>query len=63
MDLDKITTFDEDKYVELEAFYPNTGRVREAAKKVFFLVAGPLRGGGGGEGLNGCATREKGTFF
>ena len=31
----------------------------EAAKKVIFLVAGPLRGGG----LNGCATKEKITFF
>ena len=29
-------------------------------KKVLFLVAGPLRGGGG---LNGCATKEKITFF
>ena len=28
-------------------------------KKVIFLVAGPLRGGG----LNGCATKEKRTFF
>ena len=34
--------------------------LREAAKKVIFLVAGPLRGGGG---LNGCATKEKRTFF
>ena len=24
-------------------------------------MAGPLRGGGGG--LNGCSTKEKGTFF
>ena len=30
----------------------NALKVREAAKKVLFLVAGPLRGGGG---LNGCA--------
>ena len=29
-------------------------------KKVFFLVDGPLRGGGG---LNGCATKEKSNFF
>ena len=29
-------------------------------KKVIFLVAGPLRGGGG---LNGCATKEKSTFL
>ena len=35
-------------------------RVREAAKKVLFLGAGPLRGGWG---LNGCATKEKRTFF
>ena len=34
--------------------------LREAAKKVLFLVAGPLRGGGG---LNGRATKEKRTFF
>ena len=33
--------------------------VREAAKKVLFLVAGPLRGGE----VNGCATKEKRTFF
>ena len=32
----------------------------EAAKKIIFLVAGPLRGG---EGLNGFATKEKITFF
>ena len=32
---------------------------REATKKVPFLVAGPLRGGG----LNGFATQEKITFF
>ena len=29
-------------------------------KKILFLVAGPLRGGGG---ANGCATKEKRTFF
>ena len=29
-------------------------------KKVLFLVAGPLRGGGR---LNGCANKEKRTFF
>ena len=28
-------------------------------KRVLFLVAGPLRGGG----VNGCATKEKRTFF
>ena len=33
--------------------------LREAAKKVRFLVAGPLVGEGG---LNGCATKEKRTF-
>ena len=33
---------------------------REAAKKVIFFVAGPLRGGGG---LNGYATKEKKNFF
>ena len=27
-------------------------------KKVLFLVAGPLRGGG----LNGCATKEKSSY-
>ena len=32
---------------------------REAAKKVLFLVAGTLRGGG----VNGCATKEKKIFF
>ena len=31
---------------------------REAAKKVLFLMAGPLRGGGGGR-----AVKEKNTFF
>ena len=31
------------------------GQVMEAAKKVLFLVAGPLREG---EGLNGCATKD-----
>ena len=35
--------------------------IREAAKKVIFLVAEPLRGGGGG--LNGGATKEKRTTF
>ena len=34
--------------------------VREAAKKVLFLVAGPIRGGGG---LNGCATKGKKNVF
>ena len=34
--------------------------LKEAAKKVLFLVAGPLRGG---LGLKGCATKEKRTFF
>ena len=33
--------------------------LRETAKKALFLVAGPIRGGG----LNGCATKEKRTFF
>ena len=32
---------------------------REVAKKVIFLVAGPLRGGG----LNGCATKKKNNFI
>ena len=31
-------------------------QIREAAKKILFLVAGPLKEGGG---LNGCATKEK----
>ena len=35
--------------------------IREAAKKVLLFFAGPLRGEGGG--LNGCATKEKRTFF
>ena len=34
-------------------------RVREAAKKVLFLVARPLRRGGGGKG---SATKEKKLF-
>ena len=38
----------------------NVWLIREAAKKGFFLVAGPLRGGGG---LNGGATKDKRTFF
>ena len=34
--------------------------LREAArKKIIFLVAGPIRGWR----LNGCATKEKRTFF
>ena len=36
------------------------GLLREAAKKVPPLVAGPLRGGGGGKGW---AIKEKRTFF
>ena len=36
------------------------GFPREAAKKVLFLVSGQRRGG---EVLNGCATKEKRTFF
>ena len=39
----------------------NSYKIREAAKKNLFLVAGPLRGGGGG-GLNGCANKEKGSY-
>ena len=33
----------------------------EATKKVLGLVAGPLRGRGGG--LNGCATKNKELFL
>ena len=38
------------------AFWFSDIDIREAAKKILFLVAGPLRGGGG---LNGYATKEK----
>ena len=38
----------------------NYGSLREAAKKVLYLVVGPLRGGGG---ANGCATNEKKNLF
>ena len=34
--------------------------VREAAKKVLLLMAGPFRGGGG---IKGQAIKEKKTFF
>ena len=40
--------------------YQFTYLVGKPQKKVIFLVAGPLRGGGR---LNGCATKEKRTFF
>ena len=41
----------------IEKNYCKTVNVREAAKKVLLLMAGPLRGGGGG--VKGLAIKEK----
>ena len=38
----------------------NNNNDKGSRKKVLFLVAGPLRGGGG---LNGCATKETKLFL
>ena len=48
----------ETAYSEYKLFYPDPLGLRRK-KKLFFLVARPLKGGGMGKGP---ATKEKGTF-